>query len=154
MLRILLLVFVAVLLGGTCFFYSFSSPATVLAVSPPEKQNTGTPKLLMPAESAQKPLRDPFAPPAGYSDRGLVKESPETVAAMRGETGKSAKAAPAISLTGIAQGDGQGIAILRYNGKAQPYEEGEVVGPYRVVRIAESEVFLAGPGGEMRLVLR
>lgn len=96
-------------------------------------------------------MRDLFAPPTGYA--ALLAAQPKGSGQQASNGGRAFSHGPIPVLTGVIQGDGVRVAILRQGAISRSYRVGQASGEYRVVEIGENSVTLAGPSGTTVLTM-
>ena len=111
-----------------------------------------------PAQPAQKPvlptgssvavqtIRDPFAPPPEASVIAARLADPTAPASTSPQAGVP-------KLTGVIQGGGSKVVILRFGNISRSYREGESAGPYKIESIGAYSVTLSGPNGNVVLTM-
>ena len=105
-----------------------------------------------PAVSGQA-MRDLFAPPAGYA--ALLSSQAKNAAPQATGSGgeRSFSHGPLPMLTGVIQGDGTRVAILRNGAISRSYRVGQAAGEYRIAAIGDNSVTLSGPAGTTVLTM-
>ena len=94
-------------------------------------------------------MRDLFAPPSGYA--ALLAQPVADPSARNG--GKPSSTGPLPVLTGVIQGDGTRVAILRQGTISRSYRVGQEAGAYTVASIGGNSVTLTGPSGTTVLTI-
>ena len=119
-----------------------TSPATT-------KQPVAASKPVMPigANVAGQTMRDVFAPPQEYvAAANAAANSPDASGAI----GKAGQAGVP-TLTGVIQGGGSRVVILRFGAISRSYREGDAAGAFKVDSIGAYSVTLSGPNGNVVL---
>lgn len=107
----------------------------------------------MPTESPapNSVMRDLFAPPAGYM--AILDSQPKAPAAHSSGSERAFAGASLPVLTGVIQGNGARVAILRQGTLSRSYRVGQAAGAYRVIAIGAKSVTLEGPGGTTEIMM-
>jgi len=116
------------------------APKTNLTGKPVMPEGSGVPGQVM---------RDLFAPPSGYA--ALLAQPVADPSARNG--GKPSSTGPLPVLTGVIQGDGTRVAILRQGTISRSYRVGQEAGAYTVASIGGNSVTLTGPSGTTVLTI-
>jgi hypothetical protein len=112
------------------------------AAKPPAAVN----KPVMPigANVAGQTMRDVFAPP-----QEAVAAASSSAQSGPGGTGPGQGGVP--TLTGVIQGGGSRVVILRFGAISRSYREGDMAGAFKVDSIGAYSVTLSGPNGNVVL---
>lgn len=97
-----------------------------------------------------KPIRDIFLPPAGYA--ALAQKNGATGGQARGGV-RAAAAGQVPVLTGVIEGAGTRVVILRQGAISRSHRVGESAGAYLVASIGTRSVTLEGPSGTIILTM-
>jgi hypothetical protein len=119
------------------------------ASAAPEKANT--PRMPNGPAVTGQVMRDLFAPPAGYA--ALLAAPAKGSETQPAGSDKNFSRGSLPALTGVIQGDGARVAILRQGAISRSYRVGQTAGEYRVAAIGPSSVTLSGPSGTTVLTM-
>ena len=121
------------------------------AVAPAPKAASSTVPVMPNGAGVQgQVMRDLFAPPAGYA---ALLAMPQKGDAPERNGGRTFSQGPLPTLTGVIQGDGTRVAILRQGAISRSYRVGQAAGEYTVASISPSSVTLSGPTGTKVLTI-
>ena len=102
------------------------------------------------AQNLDLAARDPFAVPRDFLPKAKVEP---TVSGSTASNYNQSSNRPDVrpQLTGMVMAANGGSAIIQYGAVSQSYQQGDSVGPYRVIAIGQDSVTLQGPGGPLTL---
>jgi hypothetical protein len=133
----------------TCGMY-FKMPLVSLAPVETPAADSFSSALSPAAPNPDLSARDPFAVPRDF----LPKPKNEPAAAVRTEAAFSpnnSRRDIIPQLTGVVMAANGGSAIIQYGATSLSYQQGDLVGSYRVVAIGSDSVILRGPSGPLTL---
>ena len=141
------------------FFSSFpagqqENPAGIVAppaaVPAPKSASSASPVMPAGAGTPGQTMRDLFAPPAGYA---ALLAMPQKGDATERNGSRNFSQGPLPALTGVIQGNGSRVAILRQGTISRSYRVGQAAGDYTVASIGPNSVTLTGPAGTKVLTI-
>jgi len=102
------------------------------------------------AQNLDLAARDPFAVPRDFLPKAKIEP---TASGRMASTYSQPSSRPDVGpqLTGVVMAAYGGSAIIQYGAVSQSYQQGDSVGPYRVIAIGQDSVTLQGPGGPLTL---
>jgi hypothetical protein len=109
-----------------------------------------TPILPKGAELAGQVMRDIFSPQVEYA---ALSPSPGGADPVHGNAAKTVSTAQIPVLTGLIEGDGSRVVILRQGTLSRSYRVGQAAGAYTVDAIDANSVTLTGPAGTTVLTM-